>query len=78
MCPHDGEAFLSEHLHDGREQPIVTGERGASDTGEDSHALRVRAQIADRGAPHRPDQDDVLGSGGVSAIAECGQRRPFG
>ena len=52
--------LLGEHPDDSGQQPVVAGECGAADAGQNAGALGIRPQIEQRGPPHRPDQHEVL------------------
>ena len=60
MRADDGEALVREHLDHRGEQPVIAGEDGAADAGEDLRALGVGAQVEQRRAADGADHDDVL------------------
>jgi hypothetical protein len=56
----DAEAFFGQHPDDRGEQPVVAGERGPADAGQQLGALSVRPQVQQRRAAYRTDHDQVL------------------
>ncbi|GBQ23406.1 hypothetical protein AA0472_1087 [Acetobacter estunensis NRIC 0472] len=57
-APH-GEAFLTQHTHKRPEQPIISREKRATESREDSRTFRIGSQIAKRRPPHRANENDV-------------------
>ena len=55
----DPETFLAQHAHHRGEQPVIAGEGGAADAGQQAGPLGIRAQVEQRRAAHRPDQHQV-------------------
>ena len=60
MRADDAEPLLGEHPHHRGQQPVVAGERGAADAGQNARTLGIRPQVEQRRPPHRPDQHEVL------------------
>jgi hypothetical protein len=55
-----GEPLLGKHPHNGGEQPVIAGEGGPADTGQDLGSLKIWTQIQQAGPLDRPHQDQVL------------------
>ena len=55
----DVEAFLGEDADDGFEQPVIPGEGGATDAGEEFGAFGVGAEVEQGGAADRADHHQI-------------------
>ena len=61
----DAEAFLPQHAHDRRKQPVIPGKGGTANPGHDPRPLGIGAEVHQRRTADRPDQHKLRAPGGA-------------